>query len=382
VPVHENGELFEVWEIYATVTLNKKLGPQRIVFTVIPGSPDDILRKPRPLPYKHGQWPFVDYRYEYNRPEIGNTRGIASKAGDIAKIITDVHRAKLNLTNMILSPTMLYRENSHIDPDTWKYIPGTFYPIREPGDLSVFQIPDMTPVAQATENTLRGILQDYVGVPDYALSGPNSAVGDPRTAREVGAIQGIVSRSEGIRMHGFVKAIGRIYRMIWALVREWEEPGVWIKVTGEEMPLRTTRDVLEHDYDIVPNVPKGSFDPSFQAQLDLARIQTLSQMMPMLQQSPEYVVNFGLATADWLERSDFRAARRYVRRRSHEEMQALSQNFQQQRDLQMRAAEADIAAKNGAASGGQARAMAAVSQARQQEAQAAQQQPQQQGGMM
>jgi len=353
-------DLIEIWEVYCEWDWDDTGVTKRVVATVDPKS--QAVLKLRLLPFKHGQWPFTVAQMEKNSAQrLHGVRGIPDKVAELTAYVTQLHRMKLNRLQWEISPTLLYRRSSNLDPSVIRAIPGQVIPVQRGDDLVPLVFPNATMQAQEAENSIRAYLEQYTGSWDFGLSDANSNMSNPRTAREIGAIT--VGRNEinSTRLLLFRCALRRIFGQMWDLVQQQDFMGP-VYVMGEQANFISSRDDIIGNFDVVPNAPVGLDDPTTRDQMAVMRMQLLMQLAPLIQQDPRYDLSLGQAAIDLLRRSDYRATQRILRVRPPEEVQQIQARMAQQAQLADGERLANIAAKTGAASGGQARAAQIISQ--------------------
>lgn len=288
-----------------------------------------------------GKWPYHTATLELNKRRWYSPRGIPEIIDDLEAEITFEHRAKLNRMTIANSPSFAYRVDSHIRPENFKWVPGQFYPMRNPQvDLVPMQIPNLDVSFEREEQILRTWAEERLGGVDFGLANPLSSLTEARTAREIGAIQDRSRRSLSLRGTLWQKMFQEVYHEMFDLWTVFGPPEVWINVTGGE-PIRLTKEELQGQFIFQLTGTIGERDPVLETQTALARLQTLIQIASLGIIPPEFDLNMGVALQDWLEKSDARLARRILRIRSLQEVQQIQAEQQRKAEL-VQAAQANV----------------------------------------
>ena len=304
------------------------------------------LRSTR-YPYKHGEWPFIGAPFELNEDKYYSHRGIPEKIRDLSVMLTSMHRAKINRLTMETALTMKVKENSKFNMENWKFIPGQGIPVKKMDDVEVLQIPNLSSVFSEEEVVVRGWAENYIGTIDFGLNSPSN-INDARSATEITALLGAQEKAVSGRSRLFVMALKKVYQQWWDLEQQYAPAAIqWITTgaDGKAQIFHATREDIQGDFDIRPNVPVGSFDKASQLALDMARIQLMMQAKPLVEEETGVELMVGQAILRFLERSDPVAARATIRQRSQEEIDQINQQKAAAQQTAQRSANADIAVK-------------------------------------
>lgn len=343
--------LREVWEQYVQKDLDGDGAPEWYVLVTSPDTGGCLMAGA--YTYQHGQPPFTVAQTERNVGRcLIESRGVPEMIRDFALYVTALHRHKLNRLLLETAPTFFYQEGAIMDPTNMRFAPGQMYPTLTPGAVQAAQLPPVTPMIQEAENTIRAYLEQRMGTYDSSLSGSTSPTQEARTAREIQALTSASVAVKGPRLMLFRQAITRIFRQMWGLAQQFESREVMVRVSEGET-WRATREEIQGAFDIVPNAPMGLDDPISRRNSQMALVQILAQNAPLLQNDPRWNLDLGQAFADLLHYTDYRAVRRILSRRTPEDMQKLIEGQARKAQMQEQMVQAEINAKNGAASGGQ-----------------------------
>src|SRR6185503_13129486 len=81
-----------------------------------------------PLPFDHGEWPYVDYLLEITDNDRLAPRGIPELVDDMERHATALMRHEENVLTIQTCPTFTYVENTvaSLNPGTVNWVPGLF----------------------------------------------------------------------------------------------------------------------------------------------------------------------------------------------------------------------------------------------------------------
>ena len=280
-------------------------------------------------------WPFHSATFELNKNRWYSPRGVPEKLDDLEYEIIQQHRAKLNRMTIANAPMFTYEMNSGVVPQNIRFIPGQMIPVRKQGGVQSVQIPNLDISFEREEQILRTWAEEYLGGTDFGLSNPLSSLNEARTATEINAIQGRARQSLSLRGTLFQRCMAGVYREMFDLFLQWGDQSVFVQVTGSE-PVRLTREQLQGRYEFIPTGTIGEQDPQAEEQRAQQRVVLLTQAKQLGIVGDEYEIDLGQAVVDWLEKSDVRAARKLIRRRSPEEIQQIQQARQQAMEQQQK----------------------------------------------
>jgi hypothetical protein len=332
---------YEVHEAFTWFSAGPGQPDQKVVILYCADAPEiplKVFSYQRPS----GKWPFHTATFEMNKPRWYSPRGVPEKLDDLEFEIIQQHRGKLNRMTIANAPTFTYRVGQGINPANYKWIPGQFYPTRNPDDVRPMVIPNLDISFEKEEQILRTWVEDYLGGVDFGLANPLSSMSEPRTATEISAIQGRQRQSLSLRGLLFQRMMQGVYREMYDLWMLWGDPQVYIELTGG-VPVKLTKEEMQGQFELVPTGTIGEQDPQMETQKALARIQLYMQAKSSGLLGDEWQIDLGQALLDWAEKDDVRAAKRILRKSTPEEMQAMQQarqqamQAQQQQEMQLAA---------------------------------------------
>jgi len=332
----ENDSLIEVWEHYFRYDVDGDGQDETAVVTIQPGS-KLMLTNIRELPFSHGEYPFIQSKFELNDDRYYSSRGVPEKIDDIDLEITKRHRNKLNNMDMMV-PTFTYRFGSQLNPKNFSYQPGEMYPVVNHDDLMPMQIPDRTRTDTNEENDLLMWNENYLGGAQQQMAAQGN-IHEARTATEIQSINKSASLTLSYRAEILQIAMKALYQQVWALWNQYGPEEVYIHVVGKPMKHMTKKEI-RGKYDIIPVGTVATVSPEMEAQKALKRLMILidlkAKLGPMGGMGMRYEMNLGEAVMDWLRKEDNLVANLLVRERTPEEIQQLQQQMQQQRAEQER----------------------------------------------
>ena len=319
------GNVYEVWETCCWWAKTENAPEKKAVLLWTPES-DEIPLKFTDYYRASGKWPFHTAAFEHNKNRWHSPRGVPEKLDDLDYEITMQHRYKLNRATIATCPTFKFRPNKNINPSLWRWIPGQFMPTNDPaGDVLPVVMPQLDDVFRAEIQDLRVWAEDYLGGGDYGLAN-QSQLSEPRTAREISAIEGKAQQSLSLRGLLFQRMMQEVYGECFDLWHQYGNKQVWIRVTGGSEPIVLTKEELQGRFVFTPTGTIGEQSPAQEEQKALMRLQILGGLKEALE--PRYELDLGAAVMDWLEKSDMRLTKRIIRRRTDQEVQQVLQQLQ------------------------------------------------------
>jgi hypothetical protein len=261
--------------------------PVRIVVTMDPVN-GNILRA-QELPYVHGKWPFVQIRAEYTgNVDFYGSRGIPQILDDLDCSITDTERMRQNMLMIGTAPVLLYRMGQHINPSNLQFLPGQMFPVQRPDDVVPLTIPLQDVPLERDMGVIRNVVQERTG--QLVSQGQSARLTRPRTATEIQAVGSEEAAVQGSRILLWHEGMAEVYDMIF--VRNQKVQGMF---------------------------------------------QTLIQALSLTggDLGDKYEYSMGDMVAAMVEGVDPRMAKRFVRKRTDEEIQQIQQQRQAQQDAQL-----------------------------------------------
>lgn len=206
-------------------------------------------------PYRHGEWPFTDFRLEEADGLVYSSRGIADQnvLGDLQTEMTALHRAKLDNMTLTNAPIFKAGFGSGI-PETVELWPGKVVFMRDP-------VNGMVPLTQVNsdisfereELILRAWAEQRVGSPDFAITDPDRR-GERRTATEVAAITDVTEGMFDGRAHAFQDRMQQVWYQVWALWLQYGDEQEYISAAGDRntQVQTVTKEQMQKNFEIIP----------------------------------------------------------------------------------------------------------------------------------
>lgn len=271
-------QMIEIWEAYTYVDLDGDGVDERVVLTIQPDSM--VVLRAVPLPYDHGQWPFVYCPFEITDGRWYGPRGAAEYLEDLQTSIITQHNAKLDRITIQNAPVFKARYGSIRNPGNVRWIPGQTIYVNNMDDLQPVQIPVLDNSYQSEENVLRQWAEEFIGVTDFGNQNPLSVRSEARTATEVQSIQAAAGNVFSLDGQLFQKVMKRVYDQVWQLWMQYGPEDVEFRVEGQPNPISVTKDRLRGHYDIIPAGQIGQINRQ-------AEIQRKTQKLLMYAQIPQ-----------------------------------------------------------------------------------------------
>lgn len=326
VQTYTEEDLYEIHENFVLYDTDGDGVGEKTVLTSAPGMETPL--KFIAFPYDHNEWPIVDIQHELNDRSFYSPRGIPEKIHDLDAEITEQHRAKLNRMFIANAPTFTFRRGSGFNPSKVQWIPGQMYQVGQQGDVQAIQIPNLDISFDREQNILRAEIESYVGSPDLSITSPLGKPSQPRTAREINEISSISNQSAGYRTVLFTLGMQRVMNQLWALDQQYGPEELWVRVAEEE-PFKLTRKQIQGKYIIVPRGSMVNSSPELEAQKIMMEVQALVPLLPYIMQDPEYEVKLPQRVLDYYQTLDPLGSRRFIRKRTPQEVQAIVAQQQQ-----------------------------------------------------
>lgn len=323
----DRDDVFELWEVATWCDIDGDMRDEKVIVLVSPELPDMPLKMyayERPS----GRWPYHTCEFELNDRRWYAPRGVPEKLSDIEDEITAQHRGKLNAMAIANAPTFVARKGAS-SLRGFQWMPGAVLFTQNPTDFQQIPIEAKDFSFEREEQVLRTWAEQYIGTSDFGLANPLSNLTEPRTAKEIGALQSQQRQALSLRGEIFQNCMGEVYGEFFDMWHRYGPDEVWLHVAAQDV-IRLTKEEMEGDYLFVPTGTIGETDKAFETAKALARIQILMQAVTTGALGDRYEADVGEAVRDWLEKDDPRASRRILRIRSDEEVQQIREQRSRQ----------------------------------------------------
>jgi hypothetical protein len=244
--VRDSG-MFTVWEIYCRLDINGDGERERAILWYSPTENETLALLEYPYPFD--SWPITYYPFEAARRPIDN-RGIADMIKTFQRLVNAYHNARIDASQLLLSPVFLQRLTGGNFKRNLKFRPGSVIPVQNTSDILPLQT-DMRLLAGLLqeEQSNRREAETYVGVFDAAITNL-SATKERRTAAEVNAIQSLSSSIFGLDAKIFQVAFSKSLTKIWQLYEDFGPKEMIFRVSGKEFPSVARKSEIKRNFDI------------------------------------------------------------------------------------------------------------------------------------
>lgn len=256
-----------IWETYT------RDGDKILVDTISPmAGIDEPVCQEYGMPYKHGQFPFSDMRYELADADYYSTRGLAEILAHNELDLCKLWNHKLQFLDFHGQPNFK-NSGSAVNPTAFNNAPGRILPVGiEPVD------PASTPLEFKDEMQLqRALAEDRVQVPDLSagehLTGNRGSDGKV-TATQITAIQNQSSGGNDMRSRVFKLQLAVLYNQAWSLRCQF------VTGKGDQALADFTQvpvEALHDQYRITPSGSADSYSKEQRMQKAMAYYQTFNQ---------------------------------------------------------------------------------------------------------
>ena len=154
-----------------------------IVATFSPGA--KVLLSVRESDLLHGKKPFAEIK-PFPTPGRFEAQGVPELITDLQQEINDIHNMRIDNGTMTNAVMWWFDPNSDIDPEIHRPGPGQGFPAG-PNQFGVVQTGDIKHSSFKEEELVRRLIQDRIGVSDFAIGNDTTAVAN-KTATGISAI--------------------------------------------------------------------------------------------------------------------------------------------------------------------------------------------------
>jgi hypothetical protein len=154
-----------------------------IVATFAPGA--NVLLSVRESDLMHGKKPFAEIK-PFPVPGRFEAQGVPELITDLQQEINDIHNMRIDSGTITNAVMWWFDPNSDIDPEIHRPGPGMGFPAG-PNQFGVVQTGDVKHSSFKEEELVRRLIQDRIGVSDFAIGNDSTAVAN-KTATGISAI--------------------------------------------------------------------------------------------------------------------------------------------------------------------------------------------------
>lgn len=241
------------------------------VYTYAPHMPDKPVRPPFTLPYKHNDYPFVDFPAEGKEKRWYSPRGVAEKLASFEVYLCKVWNEKADAMTFYNNPIYSTNGAPIANASNLKMAPGSVF-------QSALQRVDAgnPPISfdQEMINT-RSAAESLAQVPDFGM-GKQTDLSERRTATEIQAISQLSSAGQDARAQLFRKRLRQVYRQTWAILKDYKKDSV-LRFIHDGKAGVADRAIFNQDFDVAPAGAPNSWNKQYHAQVALQLLQLFRQ---------------------------------------------------------------------------------------------------------
>lgn len=254
----EDKNTIVLWEVY------ERTASGWMVHTLSPLAPDEEVRTPFSLPYRHGQLPFVSFQMERKARRYYDSRGVAEILAAFETYLCKTWNEKSDSMTYFNRP-LLMSEQQIPNPSNLAWEPGTILPFKV-GRVDL----GAPPMSFEDEMlTTRSIAEQRMSMPDFGVGRQDNLSGR-KTATEVDAISTTANTVIDMRSRLSRRQLKAVYDQCWSLLGQYDEDVQYL-AKGEQRAI----DVASRDLivSIAPAGSSASWDRQGQLQKAISRKQ-------------------------------------------------------------------------------------------------------------
>lgn len=281
---NQEEDLINIWEVSLYAYPDSSGVLKKCVLLYSPDYPSDNL-KFITLPYIDGYWPYAEFVDEETDEGFLSSRGIPHKINFFSSGIDRKHNQRNDAVEVSTNPMVKYVEGQ-VTPSRIRFQPGQGVACKK----SITDVDSMILNPGPTDQLLREqqILQyqveDYIAVPDFTLSDPNSLGSSARTATEVSLKSQDRRSIFRVDLELFTERVKFLYDLTWSRHLQFGKSKILLDVSRDE---EVKGDQIVWDRSIgnlkMQIVPTGSFENT-----NVQERRETAQAMIRLGESPIY----------------------------------------------------------------------------------------------
>lgn len=249
-----------VWECY-----QKNESGKWVVETYSPLVPNKDLRDTFEFPYAYGEPTFVDFTYEVKDKGWYSSRGIcelvAPHEASLCRLWNDKHDCMTLYNRPMFTSDQEIPNSANIEMHPGQILPFNLKAVQSGSPPISFDQEMMS---------TRQIAEQRIAMPDFGMNQVMNT-SDRRTAAEVHSINEVMGNSNDLRARIFRKSLGKLYRMSWALLKEFKSKDLAYFYKDEALTLDA--EALGGEYDIMPHGSADGVSKVFNQQKAVQRFQ-------------------------------------------------------------------------------------------------------------
>lgn len=234
--------------------------------------------------YSGGEYPFTSFCRETVNHRLLDSRGLAEILRSYEQAIKVEVDSRIDRASLSTVPPVTYavgRKPERIGP-------GSFVPVRRPGEISYMDIPQQSPASVEVEQELRMIANKLAG----------------RPTSEEDAVEATMIRQEMLTM--WLDNWRKVLRQLWNLQKNFAGPEVYFRATGHEESVQMLMDDMAETYDFELTFDANSLDQ----EKTLDKIKVAGEVMAQFDRNGQ--ANFGELMRMYMEALDPNMAERVI----------------------------------------------------------------------
>ena len=255
-------DLIILWEVYL-----RKEDNSIEVQTFSPQQPDEPARNPFKLPYRHGQIPLIQLRYELMDPGFYSSRGVMELVQMHEASACKMWNEKLDFMSIANRP-VLSTQGGSINAQNIRWEPGAVYD-------SMLQLVQQPPPPVDFDQEIqsnRSFAEQRVGIPDFGIGDQTNSGGTNKTATETNAITQVMQQSNDLRARVTKDAMSKVYEQAWSILRQYKKDDLDYFWRKERITLDDA--AFDNAYVLRPN---GSVD-GYSREKEIQKLMQLRQL--------------------------------------------------------------------------------------------------------
>ncbi len=297
-----------VWEIFAKMDIDGDGLQERVVLWYAKDSETPLALFKYSFPFE--TWPVTLYRFNVESPRPIDSRGIVEMLASFQQIENEFHNARLNASQILLSPVFRMRVNGSNYQQSVNWRPGGIIPLANVDDIAPLTH-DLRILAQLIqeEQLNQRLAETYIGTFDATLTSLEQSR-ERRTAAEINAVTSISSSIFGLDARIFQDSFSRSLNKIWNLWLEMGPEETFQRVRNKENPLKKVKKAdIGRNYDIRAAGTPANTNRSFQ----ISNVERAMQLLLQPQIMSSGVVDLVELIRIWMQLLDLNLADRVLR---------------------------------------------------------------------
>lgn len=241
------------------------------VYTYAPHMPDKPVRPPFTLPYRHNEYPFVDFPAEGKEKRWYSPRGVAEKLASFEVYLCKTWNEKADAMTFYNNPIYSTNGSSIPNASNLKMAPGSIF------QTALSRVDAGNPPISFDQEMIntRSAAESLVQVPDFGM-GKQTDLSERRTATEIQAISQLSSAGQDARAQLFRKRLRQVYRQSWAILREYKN-GAVLKFIHDGKARIADKGIFAENFDVSPAGAPNAWNRQYHAQVALQLLQLFRQ---------------------------------------------------------------------------------------------------------